>query len=65
MYVEVSKQEERFSLCFCRQHDIKNGTTNAFSSYKRTRKLWLSYLEVKLRKIGVAVAFTKKYARKR
>ena len=48
MHLEVLKEEERFRLHFYREHDRKNGTTNAFSSCKLTREPHLLYLEVKL-----------------
>ena len=48
MDLEFFKQKERFRLRFCRQHDRDNGTNNALSSYKLTRKVCLFYLELKL-----------------
>ena len=48
MYLEIFKQEERCRLHFCRLHDRKKATTNAYSSYKLTSELFHVYLEVKL-----------------
>ena len=44
MYLKVLKQEKRFGLCFWRLKDREKGTTNAFTSYKLTGKLYLAYL---------------------
>ena len=48
MYLEILKQEEKFSLRFWRLRDRKKDTINAFSSYKLTSKLYLVNLVVKL-----------------
>ena len=48
MYLKVLKQEERFGLCFWTLNNRQKGTTNAFTSYKQKRKLYLVCLDVKL-----------------
>ena len=64
MYLGVSRKEKRFGLCFGGLNDRQKGTNNAFSSYKQTSKLYLAYLEVKLKTVA-DVAFSNKNARKR
>ena len=41
MYLKVLQQEERFGLRFLRLNERQKGMTNAFSSYKLTRNLWV------------------------
>ena len=49
MYIEILKQEERYSRCFRRLNDSKNGTADAYSGYKLTSTMCLVYLEVKVK----------------
>ena len=46
MYLEVLKQQERFSLCFWTLNDRNKDTTKAFSCSKLAGKLCMLYLEV-------------------
>ena len=49
MCLEDLKEEEWFHLRFWRLNNKEKGMNNAFSDYKLSSKLWLVYLEVKLR----------------
>ena len=48
MYLEVSKHEEMFDLCFKTLNGNKKGMTQAVRVYTLTCKLRLMYLKVKL-----------------
>ena len=48
MYLQVLKETEKFGLCFSMLNERKKGTTNTFSSYKLSSKLYLVFLEIKL-----------------
>ena len=48
MYLEVLKEEERFGLFLLMLNDRQKSMTNAFCSYKLTKKLCVVYLEIKL-----------------
>ena len=48
MYIEVFKQEERYSRCFRRLNDSGKATADAISGYKLASKVRLLPLEVKL-----------------